>query len=258
MKWLYLLVDLFTVLIPLLFSFHPKIKFYKHWKAFFTANMLVAVVFLVWDGLFTHLNVWNFNDRYVSGFYFVNLPVEEFLFFICIPYACVFTYHCLDKFYKLDWKPKTESLFCILLSSILLVTGLVFLDRLYTSATFISTAIICLLFKFGFKISWWGKSITVYALLLIPFFIVNGILTGTGLEEPVVLYNNRENLGIRLLTIPFEDVFYGYEMILLNLFFYHLFKYKSTVVKGKSSAYNTGRVQVDTPTKPETVTTWER
>jgi lycopene cyclase domain-containing protein len=61
---------------------------------------------------------------------------------------------------------------------------------------------------------------TVYLLLLIPFFIVNGILTGTGLEEPVVWYNDEENLGIRLLTIPVEDVVYGFELFLLTVFFF--------------------------------------
>jgi hypothetical protein len=60
----------------------------------------------------------------------------------------------------------------------------------------------------------------VYALLLVPFLIVNGILTGTGLEEPVVSYNKTENLNIRLFTIPLEDVFYGFELFILNLFIY--------------------------------------
>lgn len=227
MKWLYLLVDFFTVIVPLLFSFHPKIKFYRNWKAFFMANILVGILFLIWDATFTKMQVWSFNSRYVSGMYFFNLPIEEVFFFICIPYACVFTFHCLDKFYTLDWKPKTEALFCLLLSAFLFLLGFLFLDRLYTSVTFISTVLVCLVLKFVFKISWFGKSVSVYTFLLLPFFIVNGILTGTGLEQPVVSYNNAENLGVRLLSIPVEDVFYGYELILLNLFFYHLFKNRS-------------------------------
>lgn len=220
MKFLYLFIDLFTVIIPLLFSFHPKIKFYKTWKAFFTATILVAIIFIFWDSIFTRLGVWSFNPRYVTGIYFFKLPIEEILFFICIPFSCVFTYYCLNKFYNLAWNPKAENIFCILFSLFLLITGVIFIDKLYASVTFISTAFVCLLLKFIFRINWFGKAISAYAILLIPFLIVNGILTGTGLEEPVVRYNNSETLGIRLLTIPVEDVVYGFELILLNLMIY--------------------------------------
>ncbi|MEO6844306.1 MAG: lycopene cyclase domain-containing protein [Ginsengibacter sp.] len=220
MKSLYLIVDFFTVIVPLLFSFHPKIKFYKTWKEFIIAAIPVAVIFIIWDSIFTYLGVWNFNPRYVSGIYFLKLPIEEILFFICIPFSCVFTYYCLDKFYKLSWNRKTENIFCIILSSFLLITGFIFRERLYTSVTFISTAFVCVILQFVCKVDWFGKAVTVYAVLLIPFLIVNGILTGTGLDEPVVRYNDLENLNIRLFTIPVEDVFYGFELILLNLFIY--------------------------------------
>lgn len=220
MKALYLLVDFCTVIVPLLFSFHPKIKFYKTWREFIIAAIAVAVIFMIWDSIFTYLGVWNFNPRYISGIYFLKLPIEEILFFICIPFSCVFTYYCLDKFYKLSWNRKTENIFCMILSLCLLITGLIFRERLYTSVTFISTAFVCVILQFVYKIDWFGKAVTVYAILLIPFLIVNGILTGTGLEEPVVRYNDLENLNIRLFTIPVEDVFYGFELILLNLFIY--------------------------------------
>jgi|GEM_PF-3961889 len=36
MKLLYLLVDIFTIAVPLLFSIHPKLDFYKTWKALST------------------------------------------------------------------------------------------------------------------------------------------------------------------------------------------------------------------------------
>ena len=78
--------------------------------------------------------------------------------------------------------------------------------------------------KFILKVKWFGKTISVYAILLIPFFIVNGILTGTGIKDAVVEYNSLEIIGLRLLTIPIEDFFYGFELFLLNIFFYKIFQ----------------------------------
>jgi lycopene cyclase domain-containing protein len=231
MKSLYLLVDFLTVLVPFLFSFHPKLKFYKHFKAFFFANFLAGFVFVVWDVFFTKLGVWGFNPNYVTGFYFFRLPIEEILFFVCIPFACVFTYHCLDIFYRLAWDKKTETLFVVPLLLILFTTGVYFYDHLYTSYTLISLSVLIVVLKYVVKVDWLGKLLSIYPVLLIPFFIVNGILTGSGLEQPVVWYNNSENLGIRLLTIPLEDVFYGFELILLNVFFYEHFKNRNSNVK---------------------------
>ncbi|MEP6594568.1 MAG: lycopene cyclase domain-containing protein [Ginsengibacter sp.] len=231
MKLLYLLVDFFTIIIPLLFSFHPKIKFYKTGKPFFLAALLVAIIFIIWDIVFTSLRVWSFNNDYVTGIYFLNLPLEEILFFFCIPYSCVFTYYCLNKFYSLEWRPKTANTFCNFFSLCLLITGLIFWNKLYTSVTFISTAGICFFLKFFGKIDWFVKTVSVYTILLIPFFFVNGVLTGTGLEAPVVEYNSSETLNIRLLTIPVEDFIYGFEMVLLNIFFYQIFVKKFSLDK---------------------------
>jgi len=60
--------------------------------------------------------------------------------------------------------------------------------------------------------------------MLIPFFIVNGILTGTGIEGNIVWYNDEQNLGIRLLTIPIEDSAYAFSLILMNLLIYYKFR----------------------------------
>ena len=51
-----------------------------------------------------------------------------------------------------------------------------------------------------------------------PFFLVNGILTGSGLPEPIVWYNDAENFGLRLGTIPVEDAIYNLGMLLTVVF----------------------------------------
>jgi len=56
-----------------------------------------------------------------------------------------------------------------------------------------------------------------FLFILIPFFIVNGILTGSMIDAPIVWYNDDENLGVRLATIPIEDIGYAFSMLFCNL-----------------------------------------
>jgi lycopene cyclase domain-containing protein len=228
MKQLYLIINISSIIVPFLFSFHPKILFYKKWKAFFVSVLFSLIVFVPWDILFTHLGVWSFNSKYLLGIYFFNLPIEEVLFFLCIPYSCIFTYHFIIKSIKMDWMLKAEKTISYVLVILLIVIAAVNYYKLYTSVTFMAFASFILLLKFAFRVSWLHKFYFTYLILLIPFFIVNGILTGTGPDEPVVLYNNAQNLGIRVGTIPIEDVIYGMFLLMLNV---SIFEYLSTKLK---------------------------
>ncbi len=221
MQYTYLLVNFFTISIPFLFSFHPKLKFYKTWNAFFPAVFISGLIFIVWDMYFTGIGVWGFNEKYLTGIKVGNLPLEEVLFFFCIPYACVFTFHCINLFIKGFKNAFLGTPFTLLLSAALILLGLLFFERAYTASTFISFGILLLLARFIFKIDWLDRFYLIYAVLLLPFFIVNGVLTGTGIEEEVVWYNSSEFMGFRIFTVPVEDIFYGAELILLNLLIYN-------------------------------------
>ncbi len=217
----YLLIDIFTILIPFIYSFHSKILFYKTWKSFFIATLVAAIPFLLWDEFFTAWKIWGFNPKYITGIYIGELPLEEILFFVCIPYSCVFTYYCFKKFgICLFFNTKTTPIFSLLLGVSLLAIGCYHFEKAYTSTTFVLMGLFTLWHQFVRKSTYLSAYYFAYSILLLPFFIVNGILTGSGLDSPIVWYDNTENLGIRLGTIPVEDTFYGMMLILLNLTIY--------------------------------------
>ncbi len=229
-KYLYLTIDFLSIIFPLLFSFHPKLKFYKRWKYILPSILIPALFFIAWDILFTKIGVWGFNSRYLIGLQFFNLPIEEVLFFICIPYACSFTYESVNVISGRERiSTKSSHLISDVLSFLLILAGILFYYKWYTSVAFIASGLFLLFLRRAIKADYLRRFYFSFVFILIPFFIVNGILTGTGIDEPIVWYNNAENLGIRMGTIPIEDTFYGMLLILMNIsLFEYLQKQKST------------------------------
>ena len=81
---------------------------------------------------------------------------------------------------------------------------------------------VLLFLHFIAKKEWIGEATFVYLVLMLGFFPVNGLLTGSGLEKPIVNYNPSQFMGIRMFTIPVEDAVYGYSQFLLNIYFFKL------------------------------------
>ena len=90
----------------------------------------------------------------------------------------------------------------------------------YTTYAFAMLAILLVTAQFILKANWLSRFYVTYLLLLLPFVIVNGLLTGTGLTSPIVWYSPAHIIGVRILTIPVEDIFYGMDLILLNIMIY--------------------------------------
>lgn len=220
MKLLYFLILIGTVIVPFLFSFHRKINFHKQFRNFILSALWPALVFVLWDIYFTGLGVWQFNSSYVSGIWIYILPLEEVLFFICIPFSCVFSYYCFDKLLKWRFNKQTETIIYYALLVLCLVVAAFCYEKLYTFWTALLLGLFLMFLNYIAKVDWLNKAFFAYTFLLIPFLVVNGILTGSWIDEPVVMYNDKENLGVRILTIPVEDIFYGFLLILMNLYFF--------------------------------------
>ncbi len=226
---LYLIINLISISIPFIFSFHPKLRFYEKWKGFFIGTLFIGGIFIVWDVIFTKLGIWGFNPAYLSGISLINLPIEEWLFFLCIPYASIFTHYSLIKLEKFQLNLRVTNVISILVSGLCFVIAVVFPDRMYTFVTSILTIAMVLFGWLYFK-PVLQRFYLSYVVVLVPFFIVNGILTGSFIKDEVVWYNNNENLGLRFFTIPVEDVFYGFSLllgiVLVCELFYRIYKNK--------------------------------
>jgi len=224
MAYTYLIVLFLTVIVCFIASFDRRVMFHEHFSAFIKAAVLVGIPFIAWDVWFTAKGVWWFNPRYTIGVSVAGLPLEEWLFFVCIPFSCIFTYFCFEKFFRLDWLSGFNNL--IVFGSVIVcsVVGLLHVDKIYTLVTAAAAVVTLVYLHFIARVGWIGKASLVFTVLLLGFFPVNGVLTGTGLESPIVNYNPDDFLGIRMGTIPVEDAVYGYTQFLLVLYFFKRFK----------------------------------
>jgi lycopene cyclase domain-containing protein len=221
MNNLYLWLNIGTVLFPILLSFDKKVAFYKNYKYLFPAALITGTFFLIWDQWFTDMNVWGFNSLYLTGYFIGDIPIEEVLFFITVPYACLFIYECLIAYIgRSEIFEKLYRWFTLLAFGITVSMLYWFNDRLYTGIT-------CLILSFMLgthlviiKRRYMSWFFFAFAISIIPMFIVNGILT----SKPVVVYNNLENMNIRIGTIPVEDFFYNMTLLLMNIGLYEWFK----------------------------------
>lgn len=225
--YIYLYLNIFTIFFPFVLSFDKRVHFYTNWKYLFPAIALNAFIFIIWDAYFTSIGVWGFNPEYLTGIYFLGLPLEELLFFLTVPYACVFIYETLNAYIKRDvlqqYAPWITGFLCL----ILIPAGLIYLPRLYTSITFLFLSIAQLIHYRLFRHALAGRFYMAYLVHLVPFLLVNGVLTAI----PIVLYNNDFNLGIRIYTIPLEDTMYSMLMLLITITFYEYLKQKSVKQK---------------------------
>ena len=225
----YLLINFLTLFFPVILSFDKRVKFFRSWKFILPGLLITGLIFLIWDYLFTIYDVWSFNPDYIIGVYFLDLPLEEILFFITVPFACLFIYECLNYYLKQDLLAGLStaiSAVWLIFSAVML---LLFYDRVYSLITFG-----LLLFLSGLILirrnehPYLSRFYFAFFVSLIPFYIVNGILTGI----PVVMYNDAENSGFRVGTIPFEDHFYSLSLLLMNVMFFENFRKKQRKLIG--------------------------
>ncbi|UCG35584.1 MAG: lycopene cyclase domain-containing protein [Candidatus Omnitrophota bacterium] len=99
----YMNVLVISGLIPFILSFWPPLKIYRNAKALILSIFLIVVIYGAWDVFATSRGHWWFNPQSVGTFKIINLPLEEVLFFVVIPFCCIFSWEVI-KYFKSRFK----------------------------------------------------------------------------------------------------------------------------------------------------------
>lgn len=229
MHGLYLLVNLAVLSVPLGYSLSGRSGFLDRWQDLLVASIPVAAGFLVWDALFARWGVWGFDGRFLLGPRVFGLPIEEWMFFFAIPFACVFTYHVTGELGLRGLPANAARALSWILFATTLACSILFTERLYTSVTSALVAVF-LVWILARRPPWLPRLWLALLVLLVPFILTDGVLTGlrfwthpligVGREvgsDRIVWYDNTETLGVRVFSIPIEDFLYAFLLIGLNV-----------------------------------------
>jgi lycopene cyclase domain-containing protein len=217
----YLVLMLASLAYPLARSFEKRVHFVRWWPALGVGIFFNALYFIPTDVWFTAKGYWAFSNTYTLGPRWLGLPIEEWLFFTVIPYACVFIYACVKRLIGVPYHPGWL-VFGWLLVAVSGGTALLHIDKAYTGIKLGSAAVFLATYLLLTDRKDLGNFLLAYILTELPFLLVNGVLT----YLPVVTYNDNENLSIRMaewlgvpfFNIPVEDNFYSLMMLTLTVF----------------------------------------
>lgn len=215
----YLIINILIIIFPLLLSFDKNLVYFKKLPGLFFSILIVSSAYIVWDIFATKRGDWAFNPKHLVGIYFFDLPLEEILFFITVPYSCIFIYETV-KFYSKEKTLHLNKYIFHLIALAFIVFAIIFRHQHYTFTVSIFTGIFFLLAIYIkpnllSSFHYWLTMLISF----IPFLIVNYFLTSI----PVVTYNDSAFFGERFITIPLEDFLYSFSMISLWILFYELF-----------------------------------
>jgi isorenieratene synthase len=207
----YLLFDLVILAVPLLVGAWRPAWFYDRIGTALRAALIMAVPFVMWDAAVAGRH-WSFNPAYVLGVEAFGLPVEELLFFLAVPLACLFTWETVLG----AARPHAASpralrwLYPLLWAMVPLGLAVAVHGQEYTGYVLVALGVVALVdHALGVGLLLAPRALVFFGVVLLLTVACNGYLT----SRPVVLYDERYQLGLRLLTIPVEDFAYGLALV---------------------------------------------
>jgi lycopene cyclase domain-containing protein len=210
---LYTRIDLLIMAVPLALSFDRRVAFWRKWPQVWVAIAVVMAVFIPWDIWKTVRGGWGLNPEYAGAWRCLHLPLGEWLFFICVPYACLFILECV-RGYIPDRVLGLSRRGVLVVAAGLAAAAWLLRHRIYSGTVVLSAGGLLAAMEWAVPATLRSRHFWVALVLsYLPFLAANGLLTAL----PIVWYDPARILGIRVGSIPWEDFFYSFSMLLLAI-----------------------------------------
>ena len=217
MKFEYLLFNLVVIAGPVASQFSPQIRQVSRWRLKLLVSGIVMVPYVIWDVVVAGSHWW-FNELYTLDFRLLGLPIEEWLFFITVPFGCLLVWETLP--HTARWLARLKSLRyvrTILYTALLIGVWVFSRGKQYTGLVLFCFGLVALVDTLlGVDLLLRPKTYLYLAIVSVLILVFNGYLTA----RPVVLYGEAYQSGYRILTIPLEDIGYGFTLMLFNTMLY--------------------------------------
>jgi len=100
MEYLIILITLF--LFSLFLKWKYRIHLYRSRKEMLIITAAFFVIATMWDTFAVYRGHWSFSGKYLIGIKIGLLPLEEYLFFLILPYFILTFYKFLKKILKTE------------------------------------------------------------------------------------------------------------------------------------------------------------
>jgi lycopene cyclase domain-containing protein len=215
---LYVLLNLAVLAIPLALSFDRRVAFFRRWPSVLLSIAIVGIVYLAWDVFATAGGHWWFNERFAGSFRIGGLPLGEILFFITVPYSCLFLFEVIGA-YLPDKVITIPRALWLLPAAVLMGAAIWYRNQPYTFLALLSAAFF-LLAALPTSLLLRRQFWLYLAISLVAFLLTNGVLTAL----PIVGYNQEAIWGVRVYTIPVEDFLYCFSLLGFNVLLHTLLR----------------------------------
>ena len=220
MKFEYLLFNLVVITGPIACQFNRQIKPISYWRLRLLSSAIVMIPYIIWDVLVTGSHWW-FNAAYTLNFRLLGLPIEEWLFFITVPFGCLLVWETLPRADKATQMKILRYVRLILYMMLLGGVSVFSMGKQYTGLVLLCFGFVGLtdrLLRVDLLLQ--PKTYLYLAVVLGLILVFNGYLTA----RPVVLYGEVYQIGYRIFSIPIEDFGYGFTLMLFNAILYEKFR----------------------------------